>query len=346
MDGRSLVRTATRPPRIDVHVHLAGAGTQRSGCWISPRFRQRPTFLALRLLYGIGPRQMRATVDQDWAALVSSLVRSSDLDAAVALGFDGVYDHRGKPDLGRSQMIVPPSWTYEVAERYANLLPGPSINPYREDALERLDEAIERGATLIKWLPIVQGFDPAAARTRPFLRRLSESGIPLLVHAGTGEVTFATVDPSVGGLHRLIPALEMGVKMICAHTAAPIHFSRETSELPLLRSLLQRFPNLWVDNSGLANPSRFLHLPRFADDPLIRSRTVHGSDFPVLTGAIFYPHRMPLRQIMEIHRETNPLQRAVLIKRAVGYGEDSLRRAADVLANLERWTDRMGENPD
>jgi uncharacterized protein len=330
-------------PRIDVHVHLAGAGTQGSGCWISPTFRRRPTFLALRVLYGIGPGQMRTTVDQDWAAMVSSLVLQSDLDLAVAIGFDGVYDEKGKLDLSRSQMIVPPSWTFEVAERYANLLPGPSINPYREDALERLEEAIERGAVLIKWLPIVQGFDPAAPRTRPFLQRLAESGVPLLVHAGTGEVTFATIDPHVGSLSRLIPALEMGVKVICAHSAAPIHYSREPSELPLLRSLLERFRHLWVDNSGLANPSRFLHLPRFADEPLVRARTLHGSDFPVLTGALFYPHRMRLRKIVEIHLESNPLQRAVMIKRAIGYGERSFTRAAEVLANLERWTGAVGD---
>lgn len=326
-----------RLPRIDMHAHLAGVGTAGSGCWTSAAFRRRPTFLGLRLLFGISPRRMRTTADQDWAALLSSLVAASELDAAVAVGFDGVYDAQGRPDLRRSQMVIPPSWVFEVARRYANLLPGPSINPYRRDALERLDEAIELGASLIKWLPVVQAFDPASPRARAFLRRAADAGIPLLIHSGTGEITFRTVDPTVGRLESIVPALELGVKVICAHAAAPIHYRLETNSLPLLRELLGRYPNLWVDNSGLANPSRFRHLPRFADDPLIRDRTLHGSDFPVLSDAVYYPCRIPLAEIVAIEREQNGLQREVRLKRAVGFGEESFTRAASVLANVARW---------
>jgi uncharacterized protein len=327
-----------RPPVIDVHVHLAGVGTQGSGCWMSPAFRRRPTFLGLRALFGITERQMQASVDQDWAALVSGLTGSSELDYVVALGFDGVYDRSGDIDRARSQMIVPERWVFDVCERYANLLPGPSINPYRRGAVDALEEAIERGAVLIKWLPIVQGFDPASRRGRPFLERLAASGVPLLVHAGSGEATFATVDPNVGHLCDLEPALELGVTVICAHSAAPILFSRHENQIPLLRRMLKRYPNLWVDNSGLANPSRFRHLPRFAADPVIRDRTLHGSDFPVITNAFYYPGRIPLGQIADIERERNGLEREILVKRAIGFPDAALFRAASVLANLDRWT--------
>src|SRR5690606_31181211 len=138
--------------------------------------------------------QMATSVDQDWAAMISRQVAESELDIAVALGFDGVYDERGRLDHDRSQLLIPVSWVLEVCERYGNLLPGPSINPYRRDALEQLEIAIAGGAVLIKWLPIVQGFDPGSPRALPFLRRLADAGIPLLVHAGSGEVTFRTVD--------------------------------------------------------------------------------------------------------------------------------------------------------
>lgn len=332
--------TGTRrsAPRIDVHVHLAGVGTQESGCWMSPAFRHRPAFVCMRALFGITRRQMETTVDQDWAALVSSLVARSELDYVVALGFDGVYDSRGELDLGRSQMIVPEDWVFEVCGRYANLLPGPSLNPYRKDALEALECCLERGAVLIKWLPIVQAFDPASPRVRPFLERVAASGVPLLVHAGSGEVTFATVDRTVGHLRSLEPALDLGVRIICAHSAAPIHLSHDENEIPLLRRMLIRYANLWVDNSGLTNPSRFRHLPRFAEDPLIRNRTLHGSDFPVITNAFYYPGRIPVGSIAEIERESNTLQRDVSIKRAIGFGDAPLLRPASVLANLDRWT--------
>lgn len=323
--------------RIDVHVHLAGVGTGDSGCWTSPRLLRRPTFLGLRLLHRISRRQMETSVDQDWAALVSDLVASSELDMAVALGFDGVYDSAGRIDHERSQMVVPPSWVFEVCRRYPNLLPGPSINPYRSDALDLLEMAIEDGAALIKWLPIVQGFDPAGPRAAPFLRRLAASGIPLLVHAGSGEVTFRTIDDSVGDLDRLIPALEAGVTVVCAHAAAPIHHRREPNRMPMLRSLLERFPNLWVDDSGITNFSRFLHLPRLANDPLIRERTVHGSDFPVPPAALLYTHRLGPRRAFRLATERNPLQREIAIKRALGVPAATLTRASRLLANVNRW---------
>src|SRR5690606_7171085 len=115
-------------PRIDIHVHLAGVGTQGSGCWVSPSFRRRYTFLGMRLRMGIGSRQMRTSIDQDWAALISGLVADSDLDFAAVLGFDGAYDERGDLDRERSQLIVPMEWVFEVCRRYDNLLPAPSIN--------------------------------------------------------------------------------------------------------------------------------------------------------------------------------------------------------------------------
>lgn len=322
---------------IDVHVHLAGVGTGRSGCWTAPALRRRPTFLAMRALYGITRQQLGQTVDQDWVALISALVEESDIDLAVVMGFDGVYDDRGRIVESRSQLVVPQEWVFEAARRYANLLPAPSINPYRRDAGELLEQAIEQRAVMIKWLPIVQGFDPAGGRAAPFLKRLAGSGVPVLVHAGAGEVTFATVDHAVGGLDRLIPALEMGVKVIVAHSAAPIVYSRQPSELPLLHAMLDRYPHLWVDNSGLANPSRFPYLPRFAADPTIRDRTLHGSDFPVPASPFFYLDRLGMDEAANIQKVKNPIQREVMIKRSLGFDEETFTRAADVLANLDHW---------
>ncbi len=323
--------------KIDVHVHLAGAGTGGSGCWLSPAFRRRHTFQLLRRMHGITDEQMRGSVDQDWAARIAGLVRESELDRAVALGFDGVYDARGELDLSRSQMIVPPAWVFEVCRRHPELLPGPSLNPLRRDALDRLEECVERGAVLLKWLPSAQGIDPASARLRPFYRRLAEVGLPLLVHAGGGEMTFAEVAPKLNGVERLRAPLEAGVPVICAHSGTRVHLSRDADQLPLVRELLRVFPHFWVDNSGLANPSRFRHLPRLARDAEVRDRTLYGSDFPVPTNAAYYLARLGPRRTWRLERERNPLQRDVRLKRALGYPDASLKRAARVLAHLDRW---------
>jgi predicted TIM-barrel fold metal-dependent hydrolase len=332
--GSSISRPLS-PLRIDVHVHLAGVGTGGSGCWLSPRFASRYTFRILRRLYGITDAEMRESVDQSWAAGIAERVRESELDRAVALGFEGVYDARGELDEARTQMIVPPGWVFESCRRHPELLPGPAVSPNRRDALERLEECIERGAVLLKWLPSAMGIDPSAPAHRPFYRRMAEARLPLLVHSGGGERTFREVAPGYKDLRLLRLPLEMGVPVVCAHSGVPVHLSRDPDQLPLLREMLQEFPHLWVDNSGMANPSRFAHLPRLARDPEIVERTLYGSDYPVPSSALYYPRRLGLRGVRAVERERNPFQRDVLLKRALGYPDATLTRAAEILP-LER----------
>jgi uncharacterized protein len=324
--------------KIDVHMHLAGLGTQDSGCWLAPSFRRRPTFALLRRWYGFSDEQMRSSVDQDWVAHLAGLVRGSEIDSAVGLGFDGVYRGDGSFDEERSQLVVPPSWVFEAARRSRGaLLPGPSVNPARGDAMERLEECIEGGAVLIKWLPAVQAIDPSLPRNDRFYRRMREAGLPLLVHSGGGEATFRVVASELQDLALLERPLQEGVTVICAHTAAPIIYSRDPDQTPLLRSFLGRFPNLWVDNSGMANPSRFTFLARFAREAGVRERTLYGSDFPVPSSPLYFVRTFGSATTLRLQKIDNPLHRDVAIKRALGYPEESLTRATSILPNLERW---------
>ena len=326
--------------KIDMHCHLAGVGTNDSGCWISPVFARRPTFRLLRMRHRMSARQMRESADADWAADIADRVRRSELDHAVALGFDGVYDAQGRLDEGRSQMVIPPGWTFAVCERHPELLPGPSINPYRRDALERLEECIERGAVLIKWLPATQSIDPADRAIGPFYARLAEAGIPILVHSGGSEQTFAQVRPELKDLARIEYPLSLGVRMIVAHSAAPVTYARDPDQVPLLKEMMRRHAQLWVDNSGISNPSRWPHLPRFAADAEIVARTLHGSDFPVPSNAFWYVRWLGARRVAALERIRNRMQRDVELKRALGYPDEVLTRAASVLPNLHRWIRR------
>ena len=317
--------------KIDLHAHLAGVGTQGSGCWISDSFRRRLVFRYLRFRFGITAAQMAESVDQDWAARLAERIRQSELDRAVALGFDGVYDASGRLDEQRSQMVVPAEWVVEACRRHPELLPGPSIHPLRRDAMEVLDRSIEGGAVLIKWLPSAQGMDPADPRTAPFYRRLAEAGLPLLVHAGGGENTFAEVAPELNDVELLRAPLEAGVTVVCAHMGAPVTFSRRPDQTPQVRALLERYPNLWVDNSGMANPSRFPSLARLATDPVFRERALYGSDYPIPANAFYYLRRLGARRVRELEAIANPLDKDVRIKRELGYPDATLTRAAGIL---------------
>lgn len=330
--------------KIDVHIHLAGVGTNDSGCWLAPRFRRRITFRALRRWYGITREQMEKSVDADWAALLARTVRGSTLDRGVALGFDGVYRQDGSWDEARSQLIVPPRWVFSVCRRWRReLLPGPSVNPYRADALERLDECIEGGAVLLKWLPAVQAIDPSDSRILPFYERMRRAGLPLLVHAGGSEQTFEEVTPEFQNLELLRTPLDAGVTVICAHSAAPVIYSRDENQIPLLKDLLEQYPNLWVDNSGMANPSRFYHLAALAKDATVRNRTLYGSDFPVPSSPVYYVPWMGARRALQLQKIANPLLRDIAIKRELGFQDESLSRATSVLPNLDVWRDSEAE---
>jgi hypothetical protein len=341
--GAGVTGGIRRPARIDVHAHLAGVGTEASGCWTSDALRKRLTFRVLRWMLGVTAAQLESSFDAEWAAGLARRVRASEVDFAVALGFDGVYDGRGELDRALSQMIVPPSFVFEACRRHPELLPGPSVNPHRKDARERLEECVEGGAVLIKWLPATQRIDPADPAHGWFYRRLAETGIPLLVHSGGSENTFAQVDARLKDLRLLERPLREGVTVIVAHTAAPVLYARDEDQVPLLKEWMGEFPRLWVDNSGISNLSRFPHLPKFARDPLLVGRTLHGSDFPVPTNSFYYVRELGARRVRSLESEKNPLQRDVAIKRALGYPDEVLTRACSVLPNLERWVRQ--ENP-
>ena len=320
--------------KIDVHTHLAGVGSGGSGCWVSPKFRRSLIFRALGRIHGVRPDS--PTGDGDWAARLAAHVRGSEMDRAVALGFDAVCDASGEPDLARSQMVIPAGWVFRVCREHPELLPGPSINPARRDALDRLEECIEHGAVLLKWLPATQGIDPADPAHRAFYRRMADARLPLLVHSGGSENTFAEVDPGLKDLAKIRLPLQEGVPVIVAHLAAPVPFRRDPDQTPLLRALMAEFPHLWTDNSGMNNPARSATLGRLASDPELAERTLHGSDFPVPSSPVWHLRRLGARRVAELRRIRNPLQREVDIKRALGTPDEVLTRAAAVLPNIGR----------
>lgn len=326
-----------RLPTIDVHMHLAGTGCCNSGCWVSPGFRQRYTFQLLKIMHRISKHQMEHTIDKDWVQNISDLVRASSIDYGVVLGFDGVYSRKdGSFSDEHSQMVVPAEWVFSVCKTYGNLLPAPSVNPYRKEALEILDYCIKNGAVCIKWLPAAQDINPGDEQIDEFYRMCAKNGVPLLVHMG-GEKTFKTVTPEFNNVERLIRPLELGVKIICAHTATRIIGTSEPDQIPKLKNLLKTYPHLWVDNSGLCNPSRFSHVPVLAKDRDITERTLYGSDFPVPSNALYYTMQLGVKKTWSLEKIKNVLDRDIEIKRTFGYPDETLTNHHKVLAHLDRW---------
>jgi uncharacterized protein len=326
-----------RKPKIDVHIHLAGTGCCNSGCWISQSFRRRYTFLILKAMLKIRDEDLKTTADVDWQRKVSDLVAGSVVDYGVVLGFDGVYDPATNDiDLSRSQMIIPHDWVFATCKKYTNLLPGPSINPFKKNALQELDECIQKGAVLIKWLPATQSIDVGSPDLKEFYRKMAAAKIPLLVHMG-GERTFKEVSPEFNNVLSMQVPLSMGVKVIAAHSATRIIGSKEKDQQSDLIQLMKEYPHLYVDNSGMCNPGRFAHVHKIPKNPLIESRTLYGSDWPVPSNAFYYLLKLGWREVSRLEKIPNLISRDFEIKSRFGYSAETLTRAADVLCNLDRW---------
>ncbi len=322
---------------IDLHMHLVGSGCCQSGIRLSSRLRSRYTIRMLRLSQGISRQEMEHSLDRLWVERTELLVReSSRIRYGVVLGLDGVFLESGAYAPSQTHFMIPDSWVFRAARESSHLLPGPSLHPYRPDSVEQLHRLAEEGAVLIKWLPSVQKIDPAHPSLGPFYEALVKLGLPLLVHTG-GERTFLSLEPAYNSVSRLERALEAGVTLILAHSGTRVLGSGDKDELPLVRSLLERYPRLYLDNSGLCNPSRFSHLARLGRDPLILSRTLYGSDWPVPSNAFYYMGRLPLRKILSLERIPHLLDRDVAIKESFGYGEETLTRASFLLPHLDRW---------
>ena len=322
--------------KIDVHINLAGSGTRESGCFSSQKFRNRAVIRFMRLQLGIKSEQFDDDFDQDWVKRINQLIKESPVDYGVVLGFDHIYEPNGKKIPQDDQMVIPMSWVFRVCEENPGLLPGPGINPYRPDALEALDEAIEKKATLIKWLPPAQRIVPSDTSITPFYEKMAKAGLPLLCHTG-GERTFKSLAPNLGSITHLDLPLSLGVKVIAAHAATRIIASREKDQQDLLEKMINQYPNLYLDNSGLCNPGRAPKMKSVADSNAIMERVLYGSDWPVPMNAIYFAKYFGLRKTYQLERIRNPIERDIEIKRAFGFNDSTLTKANEVLFGLDRW---------
>jgi predicted TIM-barrel fold metal-dependent hydrolase len=207
------------------------------------------------------------------------LENSTRVQQAVVLALDGVVDGRGELDRERTELYIPNDFLADQCRRHDNLLFGASVNPLRRDALERLDAVAADGAVLLKWLPSIQGADPADRRFIPFYRRLAELRLPLLCHTGEEE-SFTRADNALADPARLRLPLEQGVTVIAAHCASNGRNDGEHN-LARLLPLFAEFPNLYADISALTLANRLGHLQRVLGHPELHDRLLYGSDMPL-----------------------------------------------------------------
>jgi predicted TIM-barrel fold metal-dependent hydrolase len=321
-------------PLVDVHCHVAGLGFSGSGCFISPALRDDWRFGFYLRAFGVSRAEVECAGDDLLPArLAARLAENRHVRQAVILALDGVVDAAGRLDTNRTEFYVPNEFVAAACRRHTNLLFGASINPYRPDALARLDWAATNGAVLVKWLPSIQHIDPADPRLEPFYRRLVELRLPLLTHTGA-EKSFTRSADELADPARLELPLRLGVTVIAAHVATTGEHAGER-DIDRLARLMEAHINLWADISSLTQLNKLGYLGEVLRRPEFAGRLLYGSDFPLINLPLVSPWYFPLNlRLAEMHRlatQPNPWDRDVELKQALGVPAEVFARTAALL---------------
>ena len=320
---------------VDMHAHIAGYGNGGSGCYVSPHLRDNYRFDFYLKGFDTSRDELERDGDQVVVDKIAAKLKASrHVDAAVLLAIDGVIDASGDLDRARTEIYIPNDYVAKQVRRYPDIFYfGASVNPYRKDALQRLEAAKQQGAVLVKWIPNIQHIDPADPRLVPFYRKLRELNLPLLSHTGQDR-SFSRAQDAYGDPERLRLPLSLGVTVIAAHVATTGRSAGQDNFQRIL-PLFAQYPNLYADISSLTQLNKLGFLNRAVRAPQLKGRLLYGTDFPlsdmVLTSAWYFPLNLTLAQMWAIQAIPNHWDRDVALKQALGVSPDVFARSADIL---------------
>ena len=306
------LQQADAPLRLDVHAHIFCWGENPSEGYLSEKTRRSWLTRVLIRLTGI-QREHGETLSEKMRSRLLRQVDQARLDRVVVLAQDAVYREDGSRDDPATHFYVSNDYVLELAQSSEKIIPGPSINPWRRDAIAELERLHAAGCPLVKVHTAIQGVDPALARFDPFYRRAAELQVVLMFH--TGYEHSCTVrsqqftDPA-----RLERPLDHGGTVIAAHCGTCAFFDPEDYYPNFLR-MMHRYDNLYGDTAVLASLIRPRALARLSrEDSSIRSRILHGSDYPLPPSRLPHLHRVGLFPA----ERRNPLEMDLRIKQAYG----------------------------
>jgi hypothetical protein len=318
---------AEKLPLVDCHVHLWGTGDGGSGIRVGRGYRRSLQFLGSGLLLGMH-RRGRESYDAFYLGRLLAALRGSPVERAVVQGMEGVYDDRGQLDPLRTAIHVPNDYTYRVCREHPELVPAATVSPARADWERELELAAGNRAVYVKVNPCAGGTDPGDRRWLPYYRKMRELGLVLMCHTGP-ERALPCAGPASCGAEGLELPLAEGLTVIAAHaaTGTPLEGSRSFDDLA---RLMAKYERLYADTSAVAQALRWRWLGRLAGHELVRSRLLHGSDYPVPVTTLPWGV-LSLREWWRVRRLRSRFARDFAVKEAAGYGRESALRAARVL---------------
>jgi mannonate dehydratase len=214
-----------------------------------------------------------------------------------------------------------------------------SVHPYRDDALQALQQAKAGGARAVKWLPPTMGIDLASPKCGPFYDALVKLDLPLLVHMGEEQAVPGAGRHEFANPLLVRKPLDRGVRVIVAHCASlgksPDMDSNSQEDVPnfaLFSRLMseRRYEGrLFGDISAITQANRKGIVPQLlAKVREWEGRLLNGSDYPlpgvmpifsldqVVGEGLLDPMTLPLLREL---RQTNAILFDFVLKRSVSH---------------------------
>lgn len=305
----------SRLPSVDAHTHIFCWGENPADGYLSRQTRNAWLTRLLLKLTGLS-REPGETLSAKMRHRLLRHVRNSSLDRIVVLAQDAVYRADGSRDDAATHFYVSNDYVLDLTKESPAILPGCSINPIRADALQELERCRAAGARLVKIHTAIQGVDPDRPEFDPFYRLAKELGVVLMFHTGY-EHSCRVVSQKFTDPVRLVRPLDHGLPVIAAHCGTCAFFDPENYYPNFIR-MLGRFENLYGDTSIMASLIRWRSLKRLSgESESVKSRIIHGSDYPFPTTRIPYLFRTGLFP----PQRKNPLDLDIRIKRSFELGQ-------------------------
>ncbi len=319
-------------PILDMHCHIACLD-EKNGCFLSDELRNNFRFPIYLHLMGTSLDELEKLGDKVIADhLNRQITDSRHLSAAVLLALDGVITDGGL-DRKKTIVYVPNSYVSEQANKHDKLYFGASINPYRIDALERLQQAKKDGAILIKWIPSIMEIDPSDPAIIPFYKKMIELDLPLLTHAGD-EHSFTSADNALADPRKLELPASLGLTVIAAHIATTGE-NDGISNFELLLPMMKAHANIYADISSLTQINKLGYLNRAISTAGLERQLIYGTDWPLISPPLaspwYFPLNLTIEQMWNISKVENAWDRDVLLKQALGVGSKLFARSNELL---------------
>ncbi|WP_293647473.1 amidohydrolase family protein [Thiolapillus sp.] len=301
---------------VDTHTHLLSRDVRFDRLFDKIAVR----FFARNL--GVDPTALK---DRPWETYVQAMaeaVRNSTyVEKTCLFGVDSRVDARGRETHRDRTVCAGNSDVIEVAHRYPDqFIPFFSINPLRPDALDLIDEYVEKGCAGAKFLQNYWQVDLNDEALVPYYRKLRDLRLPLIVHIGS-EFAIESKKQYEGSNMLRLP-LQAGVTVIAAHMGLgqighwrapwrnlsqnPVWFDRDYFHI---LEMLEVHENLYGDLSAMLLPLRARALKHLAGQQQVHHKLLFGTDYPVPFTIRFNTHRLEREEKKRIAGIQNPFDR-------------------------------------